>query len=178
MFVVFSIMLVSSPFQLILFNRIYRIFDCMLEFLYVANMIVTFSIGFYNPNTSKIVLNRKAIVRRYLKTFFVPDFVSVIGALVLRNISEDKTIGWLYLTRFMIDFRLVRVVTYLTDWIGDMKAVRFDSFNCESRLNIFSVLWMVGVRVEVRPLIVHYYYNNWDQLQLHNAADAGPPPGG
>ncbi len=108
-------------------------FETLIDFIFMADLIITFRVGFIDDDSGKVVVTRKRISRRYLKGTFCIDFISSLPFDIILYIfsseNVDSSLSYLSLCK---TFRLLR--------IGRLASYAANNMNVVSFIRIFRIL--------------------------------------
>lgn len=93
----------------------------VIEFMFLADCVMTFFTGYYEKNTKKIVLSRRDIFWRYVLGFFLPDFLGSIPPSIVKasiaGIWGEKTRGeeidYIKTLQFFKILRIPTMIVYI-----------------------------------------------------------------
>lgn len=78
--------------------------------LLLCDVILKFFVGYLDTDTQQVILDQKQIVRRYLKTYFIFDFIGVFGFFPYVLVTNEN---WKYSFFNLEVLKVVRVVTVM-----------------------------------------------------------------
>ncbi|XP_022782902.1 cyclic nucleotide-gated cation channel alpha-3-like [Stylophora pistillata] len=82
------------------------VFVYIFDVLFLADVLLTFRVGYYNKGA--LVTDKSSVTRRYLRTKFIPDFLTLIP-LDLLVFGVQKDLGWYQLLTLLRLNRILRV---------------------------------------------------------------------
>lgn len=117
------------------------------DLLCCADIGITFATGFYNPNTKKIILDKKRIAMRYLFGYFIIDLISSFPLYyIFALLGYSTRYGVLKLFMFLKFLRITTLLKYLDTFrvYNEYSIYRFSFFKI-LLVYIIMLLWATSI---------------------------------
>lgn len=121
----------------------------LLDLFCCVDIFIAFFTGYYNPNTQKIILNRRKVAKRYFFGYFIIDLISSVPAYFILSLTTYTTneIGLTFQLMSCLKFlRITTLVKYLDDY-RDTRDISIYKFKFFKLMLVFLilVLWATSI---------------------------------
>lgn len=136
----------------------------LLDLLCCADICIAFFTGYYNPNTQKIILDRKKVAKHYFFGYFIIEFVSSVPAYVvlpLTTLTKERMELIVRLLSFLKFLRITTLLKYLDDY-RDTRDISIYKFKIFKFMLVFLilVLWSTSITCMVAYESEHTWLPN------------------
>jgi hypothetical protein len=82
----------------------------VVDLYFFTDIFIQFNLAYVKPNSNKLVTSRYKIVRRYMRTFFFPDLVSVVPFDLMAEYAQGNLFSNFQTLRALRLLRLLKLV--------------------------------------------------------------------